>query len=163
MRGFHRWPVNSPHKGPVTRKMFPFDDVIMIYIVNIMPADDLPKPETDYLQVEYWQTLYKQMHNVINTLVPVNIYSRSLSTHRGRMRLKCVSKLGHHRLKKWLDDTLAPSHYLNQCWAILNWTLRNKLQWNLSRNSSILIQENKFENVIWKCRAFCLGVNVLTI
>ena len=22
-------PVNSPHKGPVTRKMFPFDDVIM--------------------------------------------------------------------------------------------------------------------------------------
>ena len=24
-----RWPVNSPHKWPVTRKMFPFDDVIM--------------------------------------------------------------------------------------------------------------------------------------
>ena len=23
-------PVNSPHKGPVTRKMFPFDDVIMV-------------------------------------------------------------------------------------------------------------------------------------
>ena len=29
MRGIHRRPVNSPHKGPVTRKMFPFDDVIM--------------------------------------------------------------------------------------------------------------------------------------
>ena len=27
--GIHRWPVNSPHKGPVTRKMFPFHDVIM--------------------------------------------------------------------------------------------------------------------------------------
>ena len=26
----HRWPVNSPHKWPVTRKMFPFDDVIML-------------------------------------------------------------------------------------------------------------------------------------
>ena len=26
------WPVNSPHKGPVTRKMFPFDDVIMARI-----------------------------------------------------------------------------------------------------------------------------------
>ena len=24
-------PVNSPHKGPVTRKMFPFDDVIMAW------------------------------------------------------------------------------------------------------------------------------------
>ena len=29
VRGIHRWPVNSPHKGPVTGKMFPFDDVIM--------------------------------------------------------------------------------------------------------------------------------------
>ena len=29
VQGSHRWPVNSPHKGPVTRKMFSFDDVIM--------------------------------------------------------------------------------------------------------------------------------------
>ena len=29
-------PVNSPHKGPVTRKMFPFDDVIMWY--DILPV-----------------------------------------------------------------------------------------------------------------------------
>ena len=29
VRGIHQWPVNSPHKWPVTRKMFPFDDVIM--------------------------------------------------------------------------------------------------------------------------------------
>ena len=28
--GIHRWPVNSPHKTPVTRKMFPFDDGIML-------------------------------------------------------------------------------------------------------------------------------------
>ena len=30
VRGIHRGPVNSPHKWPVTRKMFPFDDVIML-------------------------------------------------------------------------------------------------------------------------------------
>ena len=29
VRGIHRWPVNYPHKGPVTRKMFPFYDVSM--------------------------------------------------------------------------------------------------------------------------------------
>ena len=29
--GIHQGPVNSPHKWPVTRKMFPFDDVIMNY------------------------------------------------------------------------------------------------------------------------------------
>ena len=29
-------PVNSPHKGPVTRKMFPFDDVIMLSSFSIL-------------------------------------------------------------------------------------------------------------------------------
>ena len=31
VQGIHRWPVNSPHKWPVTWKVFPFDDVIMMY------------------------------------------------------------------------------------------------------------------------------------
>ena len=43
VQGIHRWPVNSPHKGPVTRKMFPFDDVIMLAhgttIHNAMHSD----------------------------------------------------------------------------------------------------------------------------
>ena len=30
VRGIDRGPVNSPHKWPVTRKIFPFDDVIMV-------------------------------------------------------------------------------------------------------------------------------------
>ena len=30
VRGIHMWPVNSPHKGPVTRKILPSDDVIML-------------------------------------------------------------------------------------------------------------------------------------
>ena len=29
VRGIHRWPVNSPHEGPVTRNMVPFDDIII--------------------------------------------------------------------------------------------------------------------------------------
>ena len=28
-QGIHRWPGNSPHKWPLARKMFPFDDIIM--------------------------------------------------------------------------------------------------------------------------------------
>ena len=31
VRGIYRWLVNSPHKEPVTRKMFPFNDVIIGY------------------------------------------------------------------------------------------------------------------------------------
>ena len=30
VRGIHRWPVNSPHKGPVMRKKLPFDMLIEI-------------------------------------------------------------------------------------------------------------------------------------
>ena len=36
VRGIHRSPVNSPHKRPVTRKMFPFDDVIMVVLKRKM-------------------------------------------------------------------------------------------------------------------------------
>ena len=45
-----------------------------------------------------------------------------------------------------------PSHYLNQC-IIVNWTFRNKVQSNCIRNSNIFIQENAFENIIWKMLA----------
>ena len=31
--GSHWGPVNSPHKWPVTQKMFPFDDVIMLLVL----------------------------------------------------------------------------------------------------------------------------------
>ena len=32
VREIHRRPMNSPHKGPVTRKLFPFDDIIMVWV-----------------------------------------------------------------------------------------------------------------------------------
>ena len=38
--------------------------------------------------------------------------------------------INHHWFRWWLVAWSAPSHYLNQCWHIVNWTLRNKLQWN---------------------------------
>ena len=40
--GIHRWPVNSPHKWPVTRKMFPFDDVIMEPVISQLTDNASP-------------------------------------------------------------------------------------------------------------------------
>ena len=37
--------------------------------------------------------------------------------------------------------------------GVINWTLVNKLQWNINRNLYIFIQENTSENVIWKMAA----------
>ena len=43
VRGIHRWPVNSPHKEPVTRKMLPFDGVIMLFAIIIYTYVSLQK------------------------------------------------------------------------------------------------------------------------
>ena len=39
--GIHRWPVNCPHKWPVTRKMVPFDDVIIGGNRTIIPMPEM--------------------------------------------------------------------------------------------------------------------------
>ena len=38
VKGIHRWLVDSPHKGPVTQKMVPFDDVITFHC-NVKEID----------------------------------------------------------------------------------------------------------------------------
>ena len=45
------------------------------------------------------------------------------------------------------------SHYLNQCWLIVNWTLRNKLQWNLNRNTKLFTHKNASENDVCEMAA----------
>ena len=38
--GIHRWPVNSSHKGPVTRRKFPFDDIIMAQYLYLNQGEE---------------------------------------------------------------------------------------------------------------------------
>ena len=59
-------------------------------------------------------------------------------THWGWVTHICVGKLAN----------IGSDNYLNQCWNIVNWPLRNKLQWIFNRNSYIFIEENMFENVV---------------
>ena len=56
VRGIHRGPVNSPHKWPVTRKMFPFDDVIME--INIMTTHGFSVLKTILLMCTETEVLY---------------------------------------------------------------------------------------------------------
>ena len=61
--------------------------------------------------------------------------------------------INHHWFRQWLVTWPATCCYLNQCWNIVEWTLRSKCQWNHNLNSYIFIQENAFENVVWKMAA----------
>ena len=60
-------------------------------------------------------------------------------------------------LRQWIGWALAQimtcrifgsKHYLNQCWIIVNWTLRNKLHWNFDQNTKQFIHENVSENIV---------------
>ena len=63
--GIHRWPVNSlvnsAHKGPVTQKMFPFDDAIMFSLVH----QCIPFTETDIRWTNRWYFTSRTNHIVI--------------------------------------------------------------------------------------------------
>ena len=51
VRGIHRGTVNSPHKWPVTRIMFPFDDVIMskpVWKYRLISGADMSYPPFMY-------------------------------------------------------------------------------------------------------------------
>ena len=75
-------------------------------------------------------------------------YHINYLTHLHLVPHICVSELYQHWFRQWLVACSAPSHSLNQCWGIVNWTIGNKLQWNSIKNSNILIQENAFEDVV---------------
>ena len=59
-------------------------------------------------------------------------------------RADSVSELGRYLNTCRAEFMSTPSHYLNQCWNIVNPNCGNKLQWN----SYLLIQENAFENIV---------------
>ena len=65
----------------------------------------------------------------------------------------CISESGQHWLRYWLVVYSAPSHYLNQCWVIVNWILRNKLQWNFNQNTKLFIHKIAFENIVTEMAA----------
>ena len=44
-----------------------------------------------------------------------------------------VTEPGQHWFRSWHVTFSTPSHHLEQCLVIMNWTHRNTLQWNLNK------------------------------
>ena len=87
-----------------------------------------------------------------------------LLIHWGRVSYICVSKPTIICSDNGMSHGRRQAIYLNQRWNIVNWTLKNKLQWNLNRNSNIFIQENACESVVRKMPAIlyrpqCVNIN----
>ena len=63
VQGIHRWPVNSPHKWPVTQKMFLFDDVIMLLMKDATGCIHLSWPTIQtYLDLWMWTLRLRPLH-----------------------------------------------------------------------------------------------------
>ena len=67
VRGIHRGPVNSPHKWPVTRKMFPFDDVIM-YMLAVYRYRITPRALT-----RFYANRYDMAYNISNLFCSIKV------------------------------------------------------------------------------------------
>ena len=66
-----------------------------------------------------------------------------------------------HWFRQWLVARSAPSHYLNQCWDIINWTLGKKLRSNLNEIHTFSFQKMHLKMSSGKWRPFCRGLNVI--
>ena len=61
-------PVNSPHKWPVTRKMFPFDDVIMLHMLYLHPWISVcPNRPLKYIFLS-WAFLISDLHHQLTMI-----------------------------------------------------------------------------------------------
>ena len=67
VRGIHLWPVKSPQKWPVTRKMYPFDDVIMSerHMASLghnesMMVSTYKSPKEDEIKPIIWLLAYRK-------------------------------------------------------------------------------------------------------
>ena len=80
VRGIHRSPVNSPHKGPVTQKPFPFDDVIMSHIA----IKDIPQIACGH---EIWNVVVRSKADLLsfvpNKLYVISCYIRTCHKNNG--------------------------------------------------------------------------------
>ena len=171
------FPSKSPHKRPVTRKMFPFDDVIMrdpshpspsvnvFFLTTLDAASISGYPSTRVVWNSSCEQLSLKIGYVIRFARKIHSLFYSYLNIRAMVTFimiwsifYCITEITTPIWWFHLDFCIyiwsAPSHYLNQCWNIVNSKLRNKLVLNIKRNSYIFIQENAFKTSSPKWRPF---------
>ena len=100
--------------------------------------------------------LYTALHNVWLD------YKITHLTHWNRVTHICVSKhIGHHWFSQWLVACSAPSHYLNKCWGIFNWTLQTNFSKIWIEIQAFSLNRMHFKLPSAKRRSFCFGLKVL--
>ena len=105
VRGIHRWPVNSMHKWPVMRKMFPFDDVIMLWYLHFETRTNWSTFCSHFQKLckfNWWfaDTYPSGTHNVMITLLLCHVSTGHTSWSPSRW-MNTTSKLIYFYSRKW--------------------------------------------------------------
>ena len=87
---------------------------------------------------------------IINCDVKLSIHSQTSTYHWRLEDWKWISNFVPHFPVHLIgsDNGLSSNQYLIQSWNIVDWTLRNKHQWDFNQNAYISIRENSFQNVV---------------
>ena len=133
----HRSPVNSPHKGPVTRKMFPFDDVIM----------DDNDGEDMVVVVKMKMMMIMMMVVMVIVMAPITMEIRADS---GLAPSKWETSLQSNAVSRW------PGANLESSLEVIKKMHQKARQWSLRRwkfNGDGYDDERHFQMhfLEWKC------------
>ena len=90
LRGIHRWPMNSPHKCPETRNMFPFDDVTMevamkVTFINFLKLGEQCMYIRCHLLATWWHCCYSSSTK-LQFQPPVKIVIQRTNMHLSRIQ-----------------------------------------------------------------------------
>ena len=91
-----------------------------------------------------------QSFTFISSFLWLSEISCNLLTHLPLVTHICINQLCQLWFSKWLGTCMALSHYLNQCWIIINGIFGNKFQWNSNSNTKIFNHVNASENIVWE-------------
>ena len=103
-----------------------------------------------------WALLSKRKN--VNRLSISQINLADVLTHGGEWRINAT-----------IDDTaigsdwFVPSHYLNQCWHVGNWTVRNKHHSNVYQNTFFPYETKNLKMLSGKWQPCFIGLNALNL
>ena len=113
VRGIHRGPVNFPHKWPVTRKMFPFDDVIM----HTDLIATFPNVPSRFRDLHWPVTLIRLKHITKSACIPMPLLSIHFYFTSKYIQCHKISSLGQDT--KWQNrGSKMPTHTTHRGFAL---------------------------------------------
>ena len=128
--------VKYLHKGIYRRKWY--NTIHVHFNASYIPGIWVTKPrfvnEYSYLHSSEYSFLIWKYEAIYENFVKNIPWTNGLRPSDRYVR----QQVNHHLFLKWSVRCLVPTHYLSQCWYIVNLTLRNKFQWNLNKKEQFL-------------------------